>query len=188
MEAALRDDCRALDVHEAFVAGDLRRLGEALGDPSRIPGGPLPAGMGSCLEYAIYHSPTAFVATLLERGADADPEDPDGFPPLLAALGRERGGAAVADAVLELLDLLLDAGADPHRRGVNDWTALHMAVARRNRAAVERLLERGADPRLRSRIDDRETPAELARLLGEEELATLLEAAEEGMGQGHGSG
>ena len=55
----------------------------------------------------------------------------------------------------DLITLLLSFGADPNQRGVNDYTSLHMAVSERNLPAVGILLEAGANPRLRTRIDDK---------------------------------
>jgi ankyrin repeat protein len=48
----------------------------------------------------------------------------------------------------ESIQLLLQFGADPAHGGINDATALHMAVAVQNKRAVARLLAAGADPRL----------------------------------------
>jgi ankyrin repeat protein len=58
--------------------------------------------------------------------------------------------------------LLLAFGADPNQRGINDYTPLHMAVAERNTVAVQTLLDGGANPELRTRIDECETPLEMA--------------------------
>ncbi|HEU5321290.1 MAG TPA: ankyrin repeat domain-containing protein, partial [Methylomirabilota bacterium] len=140
----------------------------------------MPLTIGSCLEYAIYHSPLPFVRTLLELGADPRPTDHAGFPPLIAALSCTwpAPGAPGRPDVAELVGLLLSFGADPHERGVNDYTALHMAVSERNLPAVERLLQAGADPRLRTRIDDCETPREMAEQAGLREIAALLAAHE----------
>ena len=84
----------------------------------------------------------------------------DGFPPIIAALScaRETPGATRRTDVDEIIRLLLAAGADPNQRGINDYTALHMAVAERNVLAVQMLLDAGADPELRTRIDECETP------------------------------
>jgi ankyrin repeat protein len=49
-----------------------------------------------------------------------------------------------------------------------------MAVAERNVEAVELLLAAGADPQARTRIDDYETPIELAERAGLSEIAALL--------------
>jgi len=82
--------------------------------------------------------------------------------------------------MLEVLRLLLAFGSDPNQRGINDYTPLHMAVAEHNLGAVELLLEAGADPRLRTRIDDCESPRDVAQTAGLHEIAELL-AAREGL-------
>ncbi len=64
--------------------------------------------------------------------------------------------------------------------GINDCTPLHMAVGERNLPAIQLLLEAGADPRLRTQIDDYETPRETAVRAGFLEAANLLEAYETG--------
>jgi len=163
-------------IDAAFRAGDLAALRGAVDDPDSIPNGPMPLAVGNCLEYAIYHSPLAFIRTLLEIGADPDFDDNSGFPALIAALssGRVAPGATARRDVLEILKLLLSFGADPNQRGVNDYTALHMAVGEGNLAALRLLLETGADPRLRTRIDDYETPREMAEKAGLGEFAALL--------------
>jgi hypothetical protein len=49
-----------------------------------------------------------------------------------------------------------------------------MAVGERNALAVQMLLEAGADPDLRTRIDDYETPLEMAERAGLTEIAATL--------------
>ena len=163
-------------IHAAFQRGDLDALLAAVEDPDAVPNGPMPLAIGPCLEYAIYHSPLAFIRMLLELGADPNPTDHAGFPPLIAALSCSwpHPGAPARTDVLEILSLLLSFGADPDARGTNDYTALHMAVSERNAAALQLLLEAGADPRLRTRIDECETPREMAEAAGLDELAELL--------------
>jgi uncharacterized protein len=171
---------RFLKIDAAFRAGDLAALREAVEDPGSIPNGPMPLAIGPCLEYAIYHSPLPFIRTLLEIGADPKPADHAGFPPLIAALSctHPHPGAPGRPDVVDVLALLLSFGADPDQRGINDWTALHMAVSERNLPALRLLLEAGADARLRTRIDDSETPREMAEAVGLREMAALLAAHE----------
>jgi ankyrin repeat protein len=163
-------------IDSAFRTGNLAALRAAVDDPGALPNGPLPSTIGNCLEYAIYHSPMPFIRTLLEIGADPNPESQAGFPPLIAALScsSSKLGSPARPDVLEILKLLLSFGADPNLRGVNDYTALHMAVSENNLAAVALLLEAGADPLLRTRIDEYETPRELAEKAGLEEITALL--------------
>jgi len=168
-------------IDEAFRRGDLAALRAAVDDPDSVPNGAMPLSIGPCLEYAIYHSPLPFIRSLLEAGADPNPANHAGFPPLIAALscsGPNAGSSGRPD-VFEILRLLLSFGADPDQRGLNDYTALHMAVAERNLRAVQILLDSGADPRLRTRIDDCETPREMAEKAGCQEAAEVLAAAEE---------
>jgi uncharacterized protein len=154
-------------IDEAFEMGDLPALRAAVDDPAAIPNGPMPFTVGSCLVHAIYRSPLAFIRTLLEIGADVNAPVDDGFPPLIAALSctRQVPGSKPRTDVDEILKLLLSFGADPNQRGINDYTPLHMAVAEGNALAVQILLDGGADPELRTRIDDCDTPLEMARAL-----------------------
>jgi len=169
-----------LKIDDAFRIGDLAALRAAVDDPDIVPNGPMPLAIGPCLEYAIYHSPLPFIRTLLENGADPNPTDHAGFPPLIAALScsNPHPGAPGRLDVGEIIRLLLSFGADLNQRGLNDYTPLHMAVGERNLCAVEILLEGGADPLLRTRIDDYETPREMAQKAGLREITELLAAGE----------
>jgi uncharacterized protein len=171
---------RCLRIDAAFRAGDLDALRAAVEDPAAVPNGPMPLAIGPCLEYAIYHSPLGFIRTLLEIGADPSPRDHSGFPPLIAALScsRDHPGAPARPDVAEIVALLLEFGADPNQRGLNDYTPLHMAVGERHHVAVELLLHAGAEPRLRTRIDECETPRELAERVGSRDLSELLASHE----------
>ena len=165
-------------IDDAFHRGDLDALRAAVDDPESVPNGRMPDSIGSCLVYAVYHSPLAFIRTLLEIGADPNAPVDDGFPPLIAALvcGRDMPGATRRTDVDDVIRLLLKFGADPNQRGINDYTPLHMAVAERNLLAVHRLIDGGADPTLRTRIDDHETPGEMADAAGLPEFAAVLAA------------
>jgi ankyrin repeat protein len=171
-------------IDAAFRAGDLAALRSAVDDPAQVPNGPMPIAIGPCLEYAIYHSPLPFVRTLLEIGANPNPDDHAGFPPLIAALScsQSRDASPGRRDVVAVMRLLLEFGADPNQRGLNDYTPLHMAVGERNLAALELLLEKGADPRLRTRIDECETPREGAEKANLDDFAARLAAGEARIG------
>src|SRR5262245_45928608 len=164
-------------IHDAFQKGDLEALRAAVDDPAVVPNGLMPRTIGSCLVYAVYHSPLSFIRTLLEIGADPNAPVDDGFPPLIAALccTRDEPGANRRTDVDEVIRLLLSFGAEVNQRGINDYTPLHMAVAERNLLAIQRLLDHGADPDLRTRIDEYETPLEMANAAGLSDAAALLE-------------
>jgi hypothetical protein len=163
-------------IDEAFRKGDLDALREAVNDPTVIPNGRMPDTIGACLVYAIYHSPLPFIRALLEMGADPNAPVDDGFPPLIAALScaRDVPGANRRTDVDDILRLLLRFGADPNQRGINDYTPLHMAIAARDALAVQILLIGGADPELRTRIDECETPVEMATAAGLMAIAAIL--------------
>ncbi|MBM3393769.1 MAG: hypothetical protein FJY37_03845 [Betaproteobacteria bacterium] len=161
------DGCDVVRIHEAFRRGDLEML------RSIVPHVRLHDAIGSWLVYAIYHSPPEFVRVMLNLGAAIDERCEDGFPPLIAVLsGREV--TVDAETRMEKLVLLLEAGADPDVRGLNDYAPLHLAAAMGNHPAVLLLLQSGADPRLRTRIDEQVTPAELAGASGHEDVVALL--------------
>ncbi len=148
----------AVAIHEAFKRGDLVGLKTLLGHPPDFPNCRGPRGVGEIiLEYAIYWSPLPFIRTLLELGADPNYNDHAGFPSLIAALSTARTDK------LEEIELLISFGADLHGRGVNDYTPLHYAASLDDPRAIELILRHGADPNLRTTIDDFETPLELAQ-------------------------
>ena len=156
-------------VHEAYKAGDLAALKAALGNPPDFPNNRGPRGRGEVvLEYAIYHSPLAFVRTLLELGADPNYSDHAGFPSLIATLSTDRTDMG------EIIELLLSFGADIQQRGINNHTPLHYAATANDVAAIELLLKHGADPNARTNIDDYATPIEEAEFLGRKEAVQAL--------------
>src|SRR5262245_8792753 len=125
MEDDRAESARFQEISDAFKRGDLNALRAAVEDPSAIPNGRMPDGIGCCLIYAIYHSPLPFIRTLLEIGADPNVQVLDGFPPVIAALSCSRSvaGSQARPDVDEILRLLLARGSDPNQRGLNDWTA-----------------------------------------------------------------
>lgn len=163
---------RYVAIHDGFVAGDAAALSKLLGE--RWFAKPLPDefGGGTALVYAIYWSTPAFIASMIEAGADVNFAADDGFPALLAALSRDRPPRH------DVLATLLVGGADVDARGINDWTPLHHAVSLGDAAAIRMLLRAGADVSQRTRIDQYSTALEDARASGFDEAVELLVAAE----------
>ena len=156
-------------LHEAYRRGDLEALKRLLGDPPDFPNCRGPVGVGEIvLEYAIYHSPLAFIRTLLDLGADPNYGDHAGFPALIATLSSARAER------YEIIELLLAFGADIQERGINGWTPLHYAAATDDAEGIELLLAHGADPSARTSIDDHATPLQEAEHLGRTAAARAL--------------
>lgn len=130
----------AINLHNAYVKGDLEAVKKALGNPPDFPNCCGLQGVGEiCLEYAIYHSPISFIRMLLEQGADSNYPDHCGFPLLIAALSTSR------DDKYEIVELLLSNGADIGQRGVNNYPPLHYAANSDDPRAIELLVVHGAD-------------------------------------------
>lgn len=161
-------------IDNAFKDGDVEALRAALGDPEGFPNVVAAHDAINCslLQYAIYHGPVDFIRRLLQLGADPNYDDGDGFPSLIAALTSGRGD------YVEILEALLAAGADVNQHGHNDYTPLHFAASYGDPGLAELLLARGADASVRTRIDDYETPAEVAEAAGHTALAERLRRAE----------
>ena len=164
-------------IDDAFKAGDFEALARALGNAPRWFDEEMPfeLGLGHPLEYAIYWSPLGFIEALIAAGSDVNYDDNAGFPSLIAALSTDRHGRGDK---LDVLRLLIRHGADLDQRGHNDWTPLHYAASLRDLDALRLLLDSGADPTLRTRIDECATAREEAEAAGSAEVAALLREAE----------
>jgi ankyrin repeat protein len=160
-------------IDDAFRAGDFEGLGLALGGSQRWVDEKMPfeLGLGHPLEYAIHWSPVAFIEKLIDAGSNPNYEDDGGFPSIIAALSTDRKDK------LEIIQVLINHGADTNRRGVNDWTPLHYAASIRDLNAISLLLASRADPCLRTRIDDCATALEEAEEVGFGPGAALLQKA-----------
>ncbi len=164
----MNDRLRWRRLDAAFRAGDLGAVRAELVDEPRFPNVIAAAGIGPCLTYAIYHSPRSMIAELLDAGADPNWPADDGFPSLIAALScaQDEPGSPARTDVREIVELLLEHGADVHQRGVNDYTPLHWAAGEGDLETVDLLLAHGADPNEITRIDDMETALEVAAVAG----------------------
>jgi ankyrin repeat protein len=158
-----------VELERALRAGDVPRARAALVGRAGFPNLNDPYTNTPLLALALSWAPADAVAELLDLGADPNFEARDGFPALLGVILSERDDKHV------LSELLLKAGADVERRGLNDWTPLHAAAAQDDAALVEELLRAGADRAARTAMDDCETPLELAARAGNRRAAAALE-------------
>jgi ankyrin repeat protein len=167
---------RSIALERALRAGDLTAARDALAEPGAFPNA-VDAYTGSTvLRLALFHAPVATIHALLAVGADANFDAADGFPSvLLVLLHRDDAGERAA-----IVTDLLAHGADPDARGINDWTALHVAAAGGDVATVRALLDAGADRGARTRIDNLTTPADEADAAGHHELAGMLRTTTDG--------
>jgi uncharacterized protein len=159
-----------IELERALRAGDVAGARAVLGDPAGFPSVADPYTSTPLLALALAWAPVEAVAELLELGADPNYEALDGFPALVGVILSAR------DVRHVLFELLLEAGAEVDRRGINDWTPLHAAAAQDDPQFVRDLLRAGADAGARTTIDDVETPLELALRSGKLRAAAALES------------
>ncbi len=160
-------------VFKALTEGDAEaweRLAEEI--PS------FPDGKDSWLERhwitsAVDVGSAASVEWMVKREVPLHFRDDEGYTILHSCIDREENDRH------ELLELLLYAGADVNLKGINDWTPLHLAGARGDLEAIRILMENGADPWIRTDIDEYATPAEQAASLGEKAAARLIRSLTE---------
>ena len=119
---------------------------------------------GSVLADAAHRGDIVAIRSLIAAGADPNGYDASGNTPLHWAA---RGGHPLgphrcqgeAPKRVDVVSVLVDLGADPnaidHRAsipgGSSGWTPLHVALHHEQFATAARLLERGADPNIRTR-------------------------------------
>jgi len=160
-----------IELETALRTGDLDTVEDLLGTAENYPNCLDPYSYQPLLHLALAWAPIDTIESLLAAGADPNFEARDGFPSLIEVIHHDSEDRPAK------LRALLDAGADPNQRGVNDWTPLHAAAARDEDTSIELLLIHGADPTARTRIDDLGTPLELAEQALHEKAAAMLRAA-----------
>ncbi|MGB8370149.1 MAG: ankyrin repeat domain-containing protein [Limisphaerales bacterium] len=120
------------------------------------------------------------VRWMLEKKASVIFRDDEGYTVLHSAIDREKPDK------YEMMQVLIDAGADVNAHGINDWTPAHMAAARNDVQALKLLHEAGADFTIRTRIDIYATPLEEAINLGHSpEAVAYLKSSTEQDGAGN---
>jgi len=169
----------SITFERALESGDVDAARAALDDPDGWPNVVDPYLGDTVLSRALGCAPLEAIRKLLADGADPNfrPQD-DGFPSLIDVIHHRRSDRPELrkfDDAHELLRMLIAAGADVEARGLNDGTALHFACWYDDAEAVRILLDAGADPQARTRIDDLETPAEIAEANGGNALRALDE-------------
>jgi hypothetical protein len=116
----------------------------------------------TALHAAAFSSDATLARELVGRGADVRARNRRGAEPLHAAVmggpGSTNWDPSRQRAVIRYL---IEAGADPDARAAGGVTPLHRAVRNRCSAAVEALLDAGADPRLEN--DRGSTASDLSR-------------------------
>lgn len=155
------------DVFEASALGDLETVRTLVGRDGQLvdafaADGFYPLGL------AAFFGHRAIVEFLLKNGANVK----------TAARNAQKVTAlhgAVAKRDVEIVKMLLEAGADPNARQERGFTPLHDAAANGNAPLVELLLKHGA--LAGANTDDGKTPADMAAERGHEEMVKRLAKA-----------
>lgn len=193
-------------VHAAHYGGQAAVL-DALGDLGLVIGGFLAAELGrlpelhealaagpgfaarfdergsTALHGAVYWGQRQAAELLLDAGADPNAISLDGFlqiAPLGSAIAATPGipqPSDSEDAVLGLVRLLLERGADVNGRRGDGMTALHTACWRGLSRVAQELLDAGADPAITAVAGPHQgqTPADTALAQGHLLLAARLD-------------
>src|SRR5450755_4025192 len=162
----LRNAVGDLDVFEAATLGDVARLNALLAtDPTLAKAF---SGDGfTALHLAAFFGQPAAVEALLHHAPDVNAVSRNAMK--VAVIN-----AAAASRNLEVVKLVLQAGANPDAQQQAGYTALHEAAVNNNVELAGALLKAGADPGVRS--DAGLTPADMAREKGHKEIAEMLDA------------
>ncbi|MGC1249174.1 MAG: ankyrin repeat domain-containing protein [Spirulinaceae cyanobacterium] len=110
------------------------------------------------------------VKWVLSKDVDLSFRDDEGYTPILSAIERD-----LPDKY-EIIQLLIDCGAPINKKGINDWTPLHMAAAREDLEALRILVKNAAALTIRTEIDDYATPLEEAIILKKQKSAEYLQS------------
>jgi len=160
------------EIQDWMAAGDLDQLTFAMHVVDSFPHGHDGCFGTPWIVHAAGCGSVATVTWMVGQGVNVRPTVTDGYPPLLACLEDDHA------AKYATLDVLIAAGADLNARGINGWTALHMAAIQEDERAMRILLTAGADRSITTLIDDDATPEEEARLLGHSRAAAFIAAFE----------
>lgn len=147
-------------IHDAAKKGDVAAITAALDAGAGIDESD---GRATPLYLAVRGGHFAVAKLLMERGADVNAvTTPLLGSALMPALAKRR---------VDLIDLLLDGGANPNERR-NREAVLHIAVSSGCLDCVKALVEAGAD--VNAKTKDGKTPLHLAKFKGHDEVADYL--------------
>lgn len=174
MPRSFRGDWMQAEGDHAYVAeviahGTVTEFGEAEELVDGFPNGVDPIFRRSWIRHAVEYGSRAAIEWIIARGVDLSFCDDEGYTVVHACLDQKDRRDR-----LEILDLLLRAGAPRNLHGPNGWTPLHMTVWRGDLDALRVLLAHGADPSVRTQIDTHSTPLEDAEHIGYRDAAALL--------------
>jgi ankyrin repeat protein len=145
-----------LDVFEAAAIGDAGRLRTLLDENPSLANAWSDDGF-TPLHFAAFFGHPEAARLLIERGADLEARSTNREFALNAAPLH----SAVAARQRDVIEVLLDAGADVNAVQHAGYTPLLEAAQSGDSELVELLLERGADPD--AKLDDGRTATDLAR-------------------------
>ena len=154
---------------QAIRAGALRTLEAISAIDYSFPVGADPIFGHSWLMHAIELGGPEVVSWILAKGAPCSFIDDIGYTPLHLCI------ETVSPHKYRILALLVGSGAELDKKGLNDWTPLHLAAVRNDIRSTALLLGAGADPNIKTKIDLYATPAVEARALGATATADFIE-------------
>ena len=158
-----------LAVERALRAGRIDELPSSLTDQPEYPNVRDTYTWTPLVILAISWAPVSCVRDLVSAGADVNVKVDDGFPALLNAVMSRR------EDRLELVQALVDLGANLQAKGVNGWTALHAAASMNDVGMVQLLVQLGADRAARTGVDDDATPLQEAERAGATDAVRVLQ-------------
>ena len=162
----LRHAVGELDVFEAATLGDVPRLHALLANDPGLAKSFSSDGF-TALQLAAFFGQPASVEALLQYAPDVNAVSHN--PMKVAVIN-----AAAASRNLEIVKLVLAAGANPNAQQQAGYAALHEAAANNNVELAKALLNAGADPGVRT--DAGLTAADMAKDKDHTEITEMLQA------------